>query len=314
MKMVHVKLVSGAEMPALGLGTWKSEPGEVGTAVESAIEMGYRHLDCAPIYGNEAEIGESLEGLCNKGKVKREDLWVTSKLWNDKHLPGDVRPALEKTLADLRLDYLDLFLIHWPIALRPGEVFPEKGDEFLAPEDAPLEETWAAMEQLVDEGLCRHLGVSNFSSNRLRSLSENAKRPIEVNQVESHPLLRQQDLLDTCGELKVALTAYSPLGSPGHAEDAPVVMELPEIREIAAAHDAHPAQIALAWALQRGTIAIPKSVNPDHQSSNLGATEIHLKPAEMAKLDALDRGYRFIDGSVWTIEGSPYSLDWLWRG
>ena len=301
-------------MPALGLGTWKSEPGQVGPAVESAIRAGYRHLDCAPVYGNEAEIGETLERVFRDGRVARDDLWVTSKLWNDKHLPDDVRPGLEKTLADLRLDYLDLYLIHWPIALKPGKLFPESGNDFLAPEEAPLEETWAALEQLVDDGLCRHLGVSNFSPNRMRRLSESARLPIQVNQVECHPLLRQPELLETCHELSVALTAYSPLGSPGHKEDDPVVLELPEVREIASAHEVHPAQVVLAWAVQRGTIVIPKSVDPDHQSTNLAAAELALTPDEMARLDALDRGHRYLDGSIWAMEGSPYSLDWLWRG
>jgi alcohol dehydrogenase (NADP+) len=301
-------------MPALGLGTWKSEPGEVGAAVEHALRSGYRHLDCAPIYGNEAEIGTSLDRIFRDQIVKREDLWVTSKLWNDKHLPADVRPALEKTLSDLRLDFLDLYLIHWPIALRPGTIFPEKGEDFLAPDEAPLEETWSALEQLVDDGLCRHLGVSNFSPGRMRRLSQSTRHPIEVNQVECHPLLRQPALLETCRELSVALTAYSPLGSPGHKKDDPVVIDLPEVREIASSHGAHPAQVVLAWALQRGTIAIPKSTNPAHLDSNLAAAELSLQPDEMARLDALDRGHRYIDGSVWTIEGSPYSLDWLWQG
>lgn len=301
-------------MPALGLGTWKSEPGEVGSAVESAIRTGHRHLDCAPVYGNEAEIGEALKGIFREGVVARDELWVTSKLWNDKHLPGDVRPALEKTLADLHLDFLDLYLIHWPIALKPGKIFPESGDDFLASEDAPLEETWAAMEELVDDGLCRNLGVSNFSPARMRHLSESARHPVQVNQVECHPFLRQAELLETCEELSVALTAYSPLGSPGHKEDDPVVLDLPEVREIASSHGIHPAQVLLAWAVQRGTIAIPKSVNPDHQSSNLAAAELSLEPDEMARLDALDRGHRYIDGSIWALEGSPYSLDWLWQG
>ncbi len=306
-------------MPALGLGTWKAAPGAVGAAVTAALGCGYRHLDCAPIYENEPEIGGALAAAFAQGLVKREDLWITSKLWNNKHLRDDVLPALKRTLADLRLDHLDLFLMHWPVALKPDVHFPQRGEDFLAPEEAPLEETWAAMEEAVDAGLVRHIGVSNFSPARLRRLLGSARIRPEANQVECHPLLAQNELLALCRAENVILTAYSPLGSPDrpvhlHHADDPPLLDSPVIREIAATRNATPAQVLLAWAVHRGTSVIPKSVKPARLAENLAAAELPLDKDEMRAIDGMDRGHRFIDGGVWAMEGSPYSLEWLWQG
>ncbi len=146
----------------LGLGTWNAPPGEVGQAVHAALRLGYRHIDCAAIYGNEAEIGAALQAAIDEGVVTREQLWITSKLWNNAHAPEAVEPALKQTLADLRLDHLDLYLIHWPVAFRPGVRMPETAEDLIALEELPLAATWAAMEAAVEKGLCRHIGVSNF--------------------------------------------------------------------------------------------------------------------------------------------------------
>ncbi|MFM7236183.1 MAG: aldo/keto reductase, partial [Cyanobium sp.] len=146
--MRRIALANGDSLPALGLGTWRAEPSRVGQAVRQALELGYRHIDAAAIYGNEAEIGEALERAFADGVVAREELWITSKLWNDCHAPEDVRPALERTLADLRLTHLDLYLIHWPVVLRRGVAFPERGEDLVALEQVPLARTWAAMEEL----------------------------------------------------------------------------------------------------------------------------------------------------------------------
>ena len=305
-------------MPALGLGTWKSAPGEVGAALKEALEAGYRHFDCAPIYGNEAEIGETLGSAFRSGSVKREELWITSKLWNNRHLRADVLPALKQTLADLRLDYLDLFLVHWPIALRPDVIYPASGGDFLSPDEAPLEETWAAMEEAVDAGLCRHIGVSNFSPARLKRLIAGARIRPEVDQVESHPLLPQTGLLEVCREENVILTAYAPLGSPDRPArlqrgDDPPLRDAPLIETIATKHGISPAQVLLAWAVCRGTSVIPKSVNPDRMRQNLAAASVVLDAEDMLGLASLDQGYRFINGAIWAMEGSPYGLDWLWN-
>lgn len=305
-------------MPKVGLGTWKSEPGVVAKAVREAVGIGYRHLDCSPIYGNEAEVGEALATLLDGG-LARDDIWVTSKLWNSKHLPEDVLPALKQTLADLRLEHLDLFLMHWPIALRPDVSYPEKAEDFLPIEEAPLAETWAAMEEAVDAGLVRHLGVSNFHPGRLAEIASGARIAPEVNQVESHPLLAQNGLLETCRSLDVLLTAYAPLGSPDRParvrrEDDPVLLEIPEVLSIAGKHDITPAQVVLAWAIARGTSVIPKSVTPSRLRENLAAGSVRLDADDLAAIDALDRGRRYIDGSTWAMPGSPYTLDWLWGG
>src|SRR5690554_4072641 len=159
---------NGDQMPILGLGTWKSAPNEAYEAVLEALRAGYRHLDCAHIYKNEKEIGEAFAKAFKEGWVKREELWITSKLWNDRHEEEHVIPALKQTLQDLQVDYLDLYLIHWPVAVKKGVDFASKREDFLAPNEAPLSKTWKAMEIGVDLGLARHIGVSNFNISKLK--------------------------------------------------------------------------------------------------------------------------------------------------
>jgi len=315
--MKTFELKDGSTIPALGLGTWKSAPGEVGAAVREAVKLGYRHLDCAPIYENEKEIGQALAGM--RGQIERDRLWITSKLWNNAHRPDLVRPALEKTLSDLRLDYLDLFLIHWPVVLRPGVQFPASADDFVSLAQVPILDTWRAMEECVAAGLARTIGVSNFSSKKLVELLAAARIPPVVNQVEAHPFLQQRGLLDFCVERRILLTAYSPLGSGDRAgilkkPDEPSLFQLPLIQGIAARHRATPAQVLLAWAMQRGTAVIPKSVHPERLQQNLAAQDLTLTAEEMVAVGGLDRDYRFVDGSFWAMPGSPYTLDNLWDG
>ena len=305
---------NGDEMPVLGLGTWQAGKGEVGEAVRNAISVGYRHFDCAAVYGNEKEIGEAFEEIFASGEVGREDVWITSKLWCDKHAPEDVIPALQQTLADLRLDYLDLYLVHWPIALKRGVDFPEKPEDFLTPEEMPLSETWKGMEGALKAGLCRHIGVSNLNPAHLEKLVKCSASAPEVNQVECHPFFNQSALLDVCKKHGVVLTAYSPLGSGKEKEaDAPDVFTDPVLEEIAAGYGVSSAEVVLAWAVQRGTNPIPKSTNAERQKNNLEAADLRLTDEEMGRVDGLERGYRFIDGSLWTFDGSPYSLEWLWE-
>lgn len=308
---------NGDRMPALGLGTWKSAPGEVGAAVREALRVGYRHIDCAPIYGNEGEIGGALASCFEEGLVAREDVWITSKLWNDRHAPGDVIPALEETLSDLGLEYLDLYLIHWPVAIRNGLAFPESGADLVSLEKVPLEATWERMEAAVAAGLCRHIGVSNHSAPKLRSLLDGARTAPEVNQVELHPYLQQDELLSFCRENGIVVTAYSPLGSPDRParlreDDEPVLLEDPVIRRIAGRLGATPAQVLIAWALARDTAVVPKSVHPGRIRENFEAVELALDEEAMRDIAELDRHRRYIVGRVWAMEGSPYSLAGLW--
>lgn len=315
--MKHFDLSDGGRMPALGLGTWKAEPGVVGDAVREAIRIGYRHIDCAPVYQNEAEIGAALRAAFDDGDVAREDLWITSKLWNDRHLAADVPGALERTLNDLGLDYLDLYLIHWPLAQRPGVAFPTNPDDWLGPDEAPLSGTWSAMEDAVRAGRCRHIGVSNFSIRKIRALLETATVRPAANQVESHPWLAQNELLAFCREQGIVYTAYSPLGSGDRAEgfkkdDEPKPLEDALIVEIAGSRGMTPAQVLIAWALQRDSSVIPKSSNRERLAQNFAAAQAELTADDMARLDTLDVGYRFIDGRFWAFDESPYSLAGLW--
>ncbi|MBU1418088.1 MAG: aldo/keto reductase [Proteobacteria bacterium] len=316
--MKTLQFGNGDQMPILGLGTWKSAPGDVYRAVKEALRLGYRHIDCAAIYGNEPEIGQALHESFKEGVVHRDQMWITSKLWNNSHASEDVQPALEKTLADLHLGYLDLYLIHWPVVIKKGVVFPESAKDLIGLDVLPISETWKAMEGLVDKSLCRHIGVSNFSIAKLQALLDNAKLKPEMNQIELHPYLQQSAMLDFCSKNGIHLTAYSPLGSsdrpPGmKVKGEPVLLQEPLIATIAKRCGATQAQVLISWAIHRGTAVIPKSVNPERMKQNLGAAEVSLTQNDMEELAGLDRNRRYVSGDFWSPEGSPYTAANLWE-
>jgi alcohol dehydrogenase (NADP+) len=316
--MKYFTYSNGDKMPLLGLGTWKSNERDAYRAVREAIKIGYRHFDCAARYENEKEVGEAIADAIAAGEVTREELWITSKLWNNAHLPELVLPALKETLRDLQIDYIDLYLIHWPVAIKPEVIFPLRGDEFVNLEEIPLIDTWRAMEKTKTQGLSRHIGVSNFNIPKINDLIKKGSIKPECNQVECHPFLQQKKLLDFCKENQIALTAYAPLGSldrPARVrkDDDPILLENRVILEVAKETGHSPGQILIAWAVQRGTSVIPKSSNPGRLRQNFDSAEITLSPEQMQKINALDREFRFIDGTIWTIEGSPYSLEQLWK-
>lgn len=315
--MRTASFANGDRMPLLGLGTWKSAPGEVGAAVREAIRLGYRHIDCASVYGNEPEVGEALQAAIAAGEVRREELWITSKLWCNAHGREHVEPALRRTLSDLGLAWLDLYLIHWPVPIQPGVAFPSSGSELLPPSQVPLANTWEGMEAALEAGLTHHIGVSNFSSRKLHDLLSHGRIRPEVNQVERHPLLQQPVLLADCAAEGVHITAYSPLGSSDRparlkGADEPVLLNNPVIGAIAAEYGCSPAQVLIAWQLQGGVSTIPKSVNPARLRENLAAAGIELTAADLTRIAALDQQRRLVDGSFWLLEGSPWTLQTLW--
>jgi alcohol dehydrogenase (NADP+) len=311
--MKYLVFSNGDRMDRIGLGTWKATGDQVKQAVIEAVKAGYRYIDTAAIYNNEEAIGEALRSLYEQGVVKREDLFLTSKLWNDAHLPKDVMPALQKSLKKLGTDYLDLYLIHWPVAFKPGVAFPESSEQYLSLEQCPLEATWQMMEKAKADGLVRHVGVSNFSKRKLQGLLKMASVKPEVNQVEMHPLLQQPELTRFCRENDIFLTAYSPLGSgdrdPGmKGKDEPSLFDLEEIKQVSARHKTDAASVLLAWHLQReGCSVIPKSTSPRHITANLKAADLELDKEDMALIAGLDRNYRFITGKFFEAPEKGYT-------
>jgi len=299
MSAVPVKVLNdGRKMPALGLGTWKSAPNQVYDAVKYAIkDAGYRHIDCAHVYQNEHEVGRALKELFDAGVVKREDVWITSKLWNTFHAPSAVPGALEVTLKNLQLEYLDLYLIHWPMGYKEGdELFPRDADGKVIASDVDPLDTYKAMLELKKSGKVKTVGVSNFNVSQLERLIKETGVVPAVNQVELHPFLPQTELLKYCKDKGIYLTAYSPLGTPdrpGASDAEPVLMNDPVVAEIAKKHNRSVAHVLIKFHLARGTSVIPKSVTPARIKSNIEVFDFELSPEDVHTLENLKTTYRY---------------------
>ncbi len=320
-RVPHKVLPSGAKMPVVGLGTFGSDHvtgQQIADAVYDAATLGYRHFDCASVYGNEHLIGHSLQKIQNGG-VRREDLWITSKLWNDKHAEKDVIASCEKSLRDLQLDYLDLYLIHWPF---PNYHPPGCAPDYHNPDArAYIHEsymkTWRQMEKLVESGKVRHIGTSNMTVPKLELLLRDATIKPVCNEMELHPHFQQPELFDYIVAQGIVPIGYSPIGSPGRPardrtpEDT-VDTEDPVIVRIAQRLNVHPAVVCLKWGIQRGEVVIPFSVNRKNYLSNLkAAVGDPLTAQEMAEIAKIDRGCRLIKGQVFLWkEGQTWEALW----
>ena len=301
-------LSTGARMPAIGLGTFGSDhasPSAVADAVKYAASIGYRHFDCASVYGNEERIGHVFKELFQNG-LRRDEAWITSKLWNDKHAENDVIPSCERSLADLQLDYLDLYLVHWPfpnhhppgcdVTARNPHAVPYVHENYLR--------TWRKMEELVDRGLVRHIGTSNMTIPKMKLLLCDARIKPIANEMELHPHFQQPEFFQFLRESGIEPIGYSPIGSPARPErdrtshdTSPT--EDPVIEKIAERLGTHPAVVCIKWAVQRGQTPIPFSTKRQNILANLRAVVSEpLTSEEMKEIEKIDRNCRLIKGQV----------------
>ncbi|RVX73414.1 hypothetical protein B0A52_03056 [Exophiala mesophila] len=290
------KLNTGASIPAVGFGTWQAAPREVEEAVEIALKAGHRHIDCAAVYGNEAEVGAGIKA----SGVKREEIFITSKLWNTNHDSYvDVERALNTSLQDLGLEYLDLYLMHWPVAFAPGTIpFPLDSEGVLKLSNTCYTKTWQFMEDLLQTGKVKAIGVSNFNIRRLKKILDVCKVVPAVNQVEAHPYLQQPNLLAFCNEHGILIEAYSPLGNNVFGQPRVVDDEL--VHSIGKSLGMDPGQVLVSWAVQRGTIVLPKSVTKSRIISNF--QDQVLPPQAFAALNGLERHKRYSFFPQWGFD------------
>jgi len=305
--------VTGQQMPAVGLGLWKIDSQSVAETVYEAIKRGYRHLDSAADYGNEKQVGEGIARAITDGLCDREDLWITSKLWNTYHRKEHVQAACERSLSDLGLDYFDLYLVHFPIALQyvdfdqrypPEWIYDPNAENLpMALDSVPLSETWTAMEELVENRLVRKIGVCNYSAVLLHDLMSYARIKPAMLQIESHPYLTQEALIRTAQSYNIAVTAFSPLGALSYvsldmASSGDSVLTEPVVLATAERLGVTPAQVVLRWGIQRGTAIIPKTSRAERLSENIALSDFSLTDSDMEAISALNQNRRFNDPGV----------------
>lgn len=296
----------GLDIPSIGLGLWNSKGEDATHAVEYAFKAGYDHFDSAAAYSNEDYVGQALNASssCNKATLPRPKYWVTSKLWNTAHQPKLVKPALEKTLADLAIPYLDLYLMHWPVAFLPDQA-PGRS---VVDQDTTILDTWRAMEDLVRANLTRHIGVSNFSPRQLDRLLKDCDIRPYAHEFETHPYLQQQEFVDWHLEHGIVVIAYSPLANMNPTYDGKYskldpILDDPFWTDLAYRKNVTAAQAILAWGIQRGTKVIPKSVHEQRIIENLGSINVSFSQKEMSEIAQQDKRSRFNDPSKgWGVE------------
>ncbi|XP_003425364.1 1,5-anhydro-D-fructose reductase [Nasonia vitripennis] len=283
----------GNKIPAIGLGTYLSKPGEVEIAVKYAIDIGYRHIDTASFYDNEKEVGDAIREKIEEGVIKREDIFVTTKLWSNTHKEDQVVPTCKKSLANLGLEYVDLYLIHWPFAFKEGdELLPKDASGKLLLSDTDYLETWKGMEECKRQGLARSIGVSNFNSEQITRLLEAAKIKPVNNQVEVSLKLNQKALIEFCKKHDITVTGYSPLGRPGNRYGITNAWDDPIIQELVKKYGKTPAQIACRFVSQLGAIPIPKSVTKSRIKENFEIFDFSLTDEEINSIQSIATGER----------------------
>lgn len=321
--MKSQKFANGAAVPALGFGTWLADKGVVGASVKKALECGYRHIDCAHCYGNEEEVGEAFSSVWESGQVKREDVFITSKLWVKDMQKDHVKDACKLTLKNLQLDYLDLYLIHLPNQLsrdlKTGIPLCEEDKKYvIGYTDEGYWQCWQAMEELVDEGLVKSIGISNMTIKKIENLlAHNPKIVPATNQVELHPYLPQRRLKEYCESKDIILTAYSPLGNPGRPDgekrdsDA-VLMDDENIKKIAEKHSASVGQVLLQWNLQDGNLVLAKSTQEHRILENLASQDLELDNDDVTAINAIKTRARYLH-QHWGLKAGQIAED-LWDG
>jgi aldehyde reductase len=299
-KMIYLNLNNGKQMPIIGLGTWLSKKGEVYQGIKDAIDCGYRHIDCALVYGNEDEIGKALAESMKAKKVKREELYIVTKLWLTYTRPDRVIKGIERSLKNLGLTYIDLYLMHWPhsFAQQDQSFFPYDKNGVIRGEDVDYVDTWKAMEELVTKGLTKSIGVSNFNSKQIERLLKTATIKPVVNQIEVHPYMAQKKLIDFCRQREIQITAYAPLCSPTSTATTAEqkakhdLLQDPVVKKIAEKYKKNTGQVLLRFAVDRNYAVIPKSVSKARIASNIQIFDFKLTDEEVKQLEGLDCGYR----------------------